>query len=287
MVEPAALPAALAATSALLVVRAIEARADVDLLAKMRGELFVSQAGKPQQLSLAARVGRSRLAARVGGNELIDRRLELAGRPVSVEAIQGLRVLLAAAGSALVLTLVAFAPYALLLVPIAVVAALRLPTLVLARLGRRRQDRIGAHVADLVELLVATTEAGLSPLVAFRRSAEALKGPLGEELRGAVRQIDLGIPWRVGMMRMAGRCDVPSLRRLVAALGRSQRLGTTLGSALRTVAADLRAERRAHAEEVARRAPIKMLFPLVFLILPAFLLLTVGPVVLATMRSLR
>jgi len=287
VVEPAALPAALAATSALLVVRAIEARADVDLLAKMRGELFVSQAGKPQQLSLAARVGRSRLAARVGGNELIDRRLELAGRPVSVEAIQGLRVLLAAAGSALVLTLVAFAPYALLLVPIAVVAALRLPTLVLARLGRRRQDRIGAHVADLVELLVATTEAGLSPLVAFRRSAEALKGPLGEELRGAVRQIDLGIPWRVGMMRMAGRCDVPSLRRLVAALGRSQRLGTTLGSALRTVAADLRAERRAHAEEVARRAPIKMLFPLVFLILPAFLLLTVGPVVLATMRSLR
>jgi len=253
----------------------------------MRGELLVPQAGKPHQSSLAARVGRSRLAARVGGSEVIARRLELAGRPVSLEAIQGLRLLLAASGSALGLMLAAFAPYALALVPIVVVAALRLPALVLARLGKRRQDRIGAHVADLVELLVATTEAGLSPLVAFRRSAEALKGPLGEELREAVRQIDLGVPWRVGMTRMAGRCDVPSLRRLVAALGRSQRLGTTLGSTLRTVAADLRGERRAHAEEVARRAPIKMLFPLVFLILPAFLLLTVGPVVLATMRSLR
>jgi tight adherence protein C len=287
VVRAAAIPAALAATSALLVVRGIQVRGDAGLLARMRGELFVPDAGKPQQLSLAARVGRSRLAARVGATEVIDRRLELAGRPVSLEAIQGLRLLLAASSFALGLTLVAFAPYALALVPIAVVATLRLPAMVLARLGSRRQDRIGAHVADLVELLVATTEAGLSPLVAFRRSAEVLKGPLGEELREAMRQIDLGVPWRVGMTRMAGRCDVPSLRRLVAALGRSQRLGTTLGSTLRTVAADLRAERRVHAEEVARRAPIKMLFPLVFLILPAFLLLTVGPVVLATMRSLR
>src|SRR5438128_2368627 len=73
---------------------------------------------------------------------------------------------------------------------------------------------------------------------------------------------------------------------LAIALGRSARLGTTIGSTLRSVAVDLRGERRARAEELARRAPIKMLFPLVFLILPAFLLLTVGPVVLAMLRSL-
>ena len=287
MVGAAALPAALAATSAALAVRGIQARADFGIRGGMRGELLVRQAGRPHRLGLAARVGRTQLAARAGGAEVIERRLELAGRPVSLEAIKGLRLLLAASGSALGLMLVVLAPLALLFVPIVVVAGLRLPILVLARLGKRRQDSIRAHVADLVELLVATTEAGLSPLVAFRRSAEVLKGPLGEELRESVRQIDLGVPWRVGMTRMAGRCDVPSLRRLAVALGRSQRLGTTLGSTLRTVAADLRAERRAHAEEVARRAPIKMLFPLVFLILPAFLLLTVGPVVLATMRSLR
>ena len=81
-------------------------------------------------------------------------------------------------------------------------------------------------------------------------------------------------------------CDVAPLRRLAVSLGRSQRLGTSVGSTLRSVAEDLRADRRARAEEAARRAPVKMLFPLVFLILPAFLLLTVGPVVLATVRSL-
>ena len=78
-----------------------------------------------------------------------------------------------------------------------------------------------------------------------------------------------------------------SLRRVLASLSRTQRLGASVTGALRTVADDLRGERRTLAEERARRAPVKMLFPLVFLILPAFLLLTVGPVVLATIRSLR
>jgi tight adherence protein C len=73
---------------------------------------------------------------------------------------------------------------------------------------------------------------------------------------------------------------------LASALGRAHRLGTSPRAALRGIATELRAERRARAEELARRAPVKMLFPLVLLILPAFLLLTVGPVLLATIRSL-
>jgi tight adherence protein C len=145
---------------------------------------------------------------------------------------------------------------------------------------------MGTAVPDLVELLVATTDAGLSPAVALRRSSEMLRGPLGEELRRAVSEVEFGLPWQRALERMVVRSEVPSLRALAAALSRSQQLGTVLGSTLRRVAEDLRRERRARAEEAARKAPIKMLFPLVFLILPAFLLLTVGPVVLATIRSL-
>ena len=114
-----------------------------------------------------------------------------------------------------------------------------------------------------------------------------LHGPLGDELRWAVSEVELGVPWQRAIERMVARTEVPSLRALAAALARSQQLGTVLGSTLRRLAEDLRRERRTRAEEEARKAPIKMLFPLVFLILPAFLLLTVGPVVLATIRSLR
>jgi tight adherence protein C len=157
---------------------------------------------------------------------------------------------------------------------------------VIARRARRRQQRIGAQVPELAELLVATTGAGLNPPLAFRRAAEILDGPLGEELRMAVRGLDLGTPWSVVLQELAVRTGDTTIGRLVRSMARAQRLGTSLVSALHNVAEDLRNERQTRAEEIARRAPVKMLFPLVFLILPAFLLLTVGPVLLATLRNL-
>jgi tight adherence protein C len=170
--------------------------------------------------------------------------------------------------------------------PVVAMAAARGPEMVLARIGKRRQHRIATRVPDLVEPLVTTTRAGLSPAIAFRRSAGILRGPLADEVALAVQEMDLGLPWSRALETMVERNDVPALRRLAIALARSRRLGTSIGSTLRSVAEDLRADRRARAEEAARRAPVKMLFPLVFLVLPAFLLLTVGPVVLATIRSL-
>lgn len=233
-----------------------------------------------------ARMGRMKVAARFERPDQLHRRFELAGSPGSFEAVLGLRMALGLGVGLGTCLLAAVASPAILLAPVVGWVATRVPGVVLARAARRRQERIGARVPDLVELLVATTDAGLSPPVAFGRSAEVLAGPLGEEIRVAVREIELGLPWRAALERMVERTEVPSLRRLAGALGRSQRLGTSVGTALRSVAHDFRGEQRTRAEELARRAPIKMLFPLVFLILPAFLLLTVGPVVLATIRSL-
>lgn len=143
------------------------------------------------------------------------------------------------------------------------------------------------QVPELAELLVAATEAGLPPGSAFVRSASSLAPPLGDELRSAVDHVNLGMPWRDALEEVVQRCDVPSLAGITRALARSQRLGGSVAVSLRAIVQDLRGERQARAEELARRAPVKMLFPLVLLILPAFLLLTVGPVVLATVHSLR
>ena len=238
-------------------------------------------------VSLLARLGRSSLARRLAWSEPLHRSWVVAGRPGSIQEWQGRRLVAAMAGVLAVLILTTLAPPAVVLLPLALLAGLRAPALALARRGRKRQEAIEAHVPDLIEVLVATTEAGLNPMVAFQRSCEVIRGALGDELRRTSRQIELGTPWRTALEQLEAHAAVPALRRLVVALGRSHRLGTSLSATLRAVALDLRDTRRARAEELARRAPIRMLFPLVFLILPAFLLLTVGPVVLATLRSLR
>jgi tight adherence protein C len=240
-------------------------------------------------LGLLARVGRMAIARSLGHEARLRQRLEAAGSPMSVDVVRGLALVAAIGGATPFLLMGATARFAVLPLVLSIpvgLAASRVPELALARRGRRRQQRIAGRVADLAELLVATTGAGLNPPSAFRRAAEVLDGQLGDELRVAVRGLDLGTPWRVALDELATRTADASIRRLVRAMGRSQRLGTSLASALRNVAEDLRSERQARAEEMARRAPVKMLFPLVFLILPAFLLLTVGPVLLATLRSL-
>ena len=213
-------------------------------------------------------------------------RLSEAGDPWPIEVVAGMRLILAACGLLLGLLASTRVPIALPLVPVLGLVGLRLPGMALARIAKRRRAAIGARVPDLVELLVTTTQAGLSPALAFRRSGELIPGPLGEDVRAAVKQMDLGVPWSQALGGLVERTGEPSLRRLARALARSGRLGTSVNSTLRSVAEDLRGERQARAEELARRAPVKMLFPLVFLVLPAFLLLTVGPVLLATLRSL-
>jgi tight adherence protein C len=232
-------------------------------------------------------IGRRPWAGRVARVGILQRRLELAGVRMTLDAAIGTEVLLGMAGGACTLLFGLMFPPALLLSPVAALVAARTFDLVVARRARRRQERIAASVPDLVELLVATTDAGMNPPIALRRTAPMLRDLLGAELTRVVSEVELGLPWQRAVERMVDRTDVPSLRLVAAALCRSQQLGTALGSTLRLVAEDLRRERRTDAEEQARKAPIKMLFPLVFLILPAFLLLTVGPAVLATLRSLQ
>jgi tight adherence protein C len=99
--------------------------------------------------------------------------------------------------------------------------------------------------------------------------------------------VDLGGRWRDELRKASDRLELPDLRRAVAALSRTETLGTSLSEAMRELAAQVREARRAAAGERARKAPVKMLFPLVFLVLPAFLLLTVVPVLLTTLKSIR
>jgi tight adherence protein C len=160
------------------------------------------------------------------------------------------------------------------------------PDALLIRRARRRRAAADAEVPQLLDLLAAASTAGLAGPLALRRATAALRGPLGEELRRAIEAVDLGARWREELARCAERVGSADLRRAVAVLARTERLGTPLSSASAELAGRVRAARRAAAAERARKAPVKMLFPLVLLILPAFLLLTVVPVLITTVRSI-
>jgi len=153
------------------------------------------------------------------------------------------------------------------------------------RASRRRARQVEGEVPQLLDLLAAGSTAGLSAELSVRRAAEALRGPLGEDLRGVAHLADLGARWRDELDAYAIATGSVDLMRTMAVLQRTE--STSLADATRELAATVRQARRAATLERARTAPVKMLFPLVFLILPAFLLLTVVPVLLTTVRSIR
>lgn len=155
------------------------------------------------------------------------------------------------------------------------------------RARRRRLVAIDRQVPQLLDLLAAGSRAGLSAELAMRRAAEASADPLGADLGRLFEDADLGARWREDLAIYAAASGSRDLRRTVAVLERTERLGSPLTDASRDLAAAVRQARRSAILERARTAPVKMLFPLVFLILPAFMLLTVVPVLLATVRSIR
>lgn len=145
---------------------------------------------------------------------------------------------------------------------------------------------IAATVPDLLDLLAVSVTAGLSPRLALERTPDVLSGVLGETLAAARREVALGVPWRQALEAAGTRTGVADLRRLALTLQRAERLGSPIALRLRELAADVRAERRARRVERAGRAPVQMLFPLVFLILPAFVLTAVVPALLVATRDM-
>ena len=193
------------------------------------------------------------------------------------------------ASKALVSATAMFAVSALVSPVVGAVAALiawRIPDLALARLARRGLAAADREIPVLLDLLAVATSAGLPPQLAFRRAVEAATGPLAEELRSVLDASDLGGRWRDELIVVGERLALPDLRRLLGALARTDSLGSSLAEEVGHLASDVREVRRAAAAQRARTAPVKMLFPLVFLVLPAFLLLTVVPVLLTTVRSI-
>jgi tight adherence protein C len=159
------------------------------------------------------------------------------------------------------------------------------PMTVLRRRSERRFEQIEYELPELVDLLVVNVEAGLGFNSAMQTAARRLGGPLGDELRLTLQEQRMGLSTNEALSNMLGRCETPSMRSFVRSVLQGETLGVSIGTIMRNLAIDMRKRRRQAAEERAQKAPIKILFPLVFLIFPALFVVLLFPAVYSFMQA--
>ena len=153
------------------------------------------------------------------------------------------------------------------------------PMTFVTRRARARSERIDYELPNLIDLLVVTVEAGLGFTGSLQLAAERFTGPLGDELRLTLQEQSMGLSTNEALRNLLDRCDTPLMRSFVRSVLQGETLGVSIGQIMRDLAGDMRIRRRQEAEERAQKAPIKMLFPLVFLIFPAIFVVLLGPAV--------
>ena len=160
------------------------------------------------------------------------------------------------------------------------------PGFVIQRRAESRLYRIDRSMPELIDLLVVTVEAGLSLGAAIQLAGERMRGPLGEELRIVIQEQRMGLTPVQALENMVGRCPSPAVESFTRAMLQGQLLGFSIGQILRTLAIEMRKRRRARAEQQAQKAPIKMLFPLIFMIFPAMFVVLLGPALVSIVHAL-
>ena len=154
-----------------------------------------------------------------------------------------------------------------------------LPMYWLRRQVRGRQHAIQRALPDALDMLTIGVEAGLAFESALVRVGEHWDNPLTREFRRTVAEMRIGSARNDALRRMAERCDVEDLSTFIAVLIQSSQLGVSIAEVLHSQAATMRVKRRQRAEELARQAGVKMVFPLIFFIFPAMLVVILGPAI--------
>jgi tight adherence protein C len=160
----------------------------------------------------------------------------------------------------------------------------RLPGIWLKRRIRARQRAIDRSLPYALDLLVACLEGGLSLDASLAKVTEQGDGPLAEEIRLTLQEISLGRPSAEAMKALGERTGAPDLKRLTTNVVQAEQMGIGITEAMRTLAQESRVRRRQRAEEMARKAPIKMVPVLIFVVLPSLIIVVMGPAVLTLMK---
>jgi len=160
------------------------------------------------------------------------------------------------------------------------------PEFWLSRRVKARQKQIVLEIPDALDLLTISVRAGLGFDAALAKVVEKLRGPLPDEFRRALAEIRMGKTRRDALRDIVPRTDVPALTNFISAIIQAEQLGVSISKVLQVQSEQLRIERRQRAEEMAQKAPIKMLFPLVGCIFPSLFIVILGPALIMVMVNI-
>jgi tight adherence protein C len=203
----------------------------------------------------------------------------------TIERLAGIRVTAMLCFPLAFVVLTRFSRTALIVAPVLSALGLMLPRAIAARNRNRYLEAVRGCLPHTADMLYAFVLGGKNLDQAFKGAADASPEPLGTVLVQAVREMELGATREEAFSRMLKRCPLPELSSLLRSLTEAERRGHSVSNTLAVFSRELRLRRRDQLRVTVAKAPLKMLVPLVFLILPASVLLTVGPTFLVTFNK--
>lgn len=223
--------------------------------------------------------------------ERIRVKLEVAGNPRgwSVDRVVSLKVLCAVVFPVIPLAyglLLGFGiTWLILLAGAGLAVGFFAPDLYLYQTAYNRSDQIKRTLADAVDLLTISVEAGLGFDAAIQQVARNTTGPLAEEFSRVLREMQLGMGRSEALRALGDRSNVDDLKTFVGSMVQADAFGIPIGQVLRVQSNEIRVKRRQYAEAKAQQVPVKIMVPLVLCILPCLFVVVMGPAVLSAIDA--
>ena len=214
----------------------------------------------------------------------VNRLIELAGNPPSLtaERIVAFKIVFGIVGVVVGILVAPLLPFTGLVFSVMTVVVFGLfgytfPSAGLASRASKRQKEIRKALPDTMDLLTISVEAGLGFDAALAQVVKNVPGPLSEEIARMLQEMQIGVTRAEALRHLNDRTDVPELDGFVLSMIQADKYGVGVAKVLRAQSTELRQKRRQRAEEVAQKVPLKLLFPMIFLVLPALFIVILGP----------